>query len=74
MAANTVYCANPANHYYIRAIPTSANATAPSKRHNSASGYNLTSAERVTIPPRQRATISTGLLLHLPLFLEHSPC
>ena len=40
----------------------------PKRADEGAAGYDLTSIENISIPPRSRSLISTGLSIQLPLY------
>ena len=65
-ASNTIFADLSDNQYDVRVTATTASSHIPQPATKGSAGYDLTSADHVTIPSHSRASVSTGLIFQLP--------
>jgi dUTP pyrophosphatase len=66
---NEILSQGSLNENCVCIVLNNANAQVPTKSHESDAGWDLYSIEDSIIPPKQRKTINTGVILQIPPYM-----
>ena len=65
-ASNTMFATNPENQITITVVKDHKDAKLPTQQTSGSVGFDISSVEDITIKPKSKSSVSTGLIFNLP--------